>query len=320
MTIRRVVWQWHWGSGVFVGLVVAIMAVSGMALAMKPFVLSWVDTPPVVAKVTTALPIETVLAVHGVTDDQVGASVTRYRSPQAPLRISKKKGAAAQWVNPYSSAAMGQESPWGGRFETLESWHRWLGLTGLPRDIVRVVKAVACVWLMALVLTGVWLATPWRSRRSKPASLTWHRWVGNIASPFVMTMAITGIWLATEPVKTPAKTGNDQVQQGGRGFPFEVAQQGIAKALPEWTQFTFRLGPHVSAMVQQNRLQRTLVTFDESGHIQRMTPRSNWPKWIHTGEWAGQSGAILSWVTAGCVLLLWLTGMRMVWVIQRKKR
>ena len=320
MTIRRWVWQWHWGSGVMVGAIVAMMALTGMVLALKPFVLSWVDTPPVVAKVTTPLPLATVLAVYNVADDQMGTSVTRYRAPHAPLRI-KQKDMPGQWVNPYSSAAMGQESEWGRRFEVIESWHRWLGLTGVPRDVVRVIKAVACVWLIGLTITGVWLAWPLASKRVRRGPLAWHRWVGVAVSPLVVVMAITGIWLATEPVNPSVRVSRDRVQsKQGDGFPFEVAQAGIATDLPHWKQVTFRLGPQVSAMVQQSRWERTMVTFDGAGHIQRMTPRANWPKWIHTGEWAGQVGAIGSLGTAGSVLGLWFTGSVLVWSMWRKKR
>jgi|GEM_PF-1366434 len=332
MTVRQLVWQWHWGSGVVVGTVVAMMAVTGMGLALKPFVLSWVDTPPVVAKVTAPLPLATILSVHGISPDQAGASVTRYRSSHAPLRISHQKDAPARWVNPYSSAVMGQESNWGARFEALEAYHRWLGLTGMPRDVVRVIKAVACGWLVGLVITGVWLAWPWSSRRERRAPLAWHRWVGLMASPLMVMMALTGIGLSTESVSPAREATRDlrmPVHTGTQASPevraaswgqFEEAQKGVARAFPQWTQVTFRLGPRVSAMVQETRWQRTLVTFDESGHIQRMTPRANWVKWLHTGEWAGQAGAVLALVTAGCVVVLWGTGSWMVWAIWRKKR
>jgi uncharacterized iron-regulated membrane protein len=221
-SFRRAIFWCHLAAGVFAGLVVLIMSVTGVLLTYEKQIIAWADTrnyqvaPPTPG--ASRLSVETLLARAG--EALPGATVTSVTlrsdgSEPAALALTNNPAAgpaAARtvFINPYTGAVMG-EAPKGVRsfFRLVTDWHRWLGAGGENRAIGKAVTGACNLVFLFIVVSGFYLWWPrtltwpqfknilWfkRGLPGKARDFNWHNVIGfwSAAPLFVVVLSATVI-------------------------------------------------------------------------------------------------------------------------------
>lgn len=178
---RKVIFWCHLAAGVFAGVVVLIMSVTGVLLAYERQLTAWADTRgyQVAAPAPDAarLPVETMLA--RVRETRAGSpSVVTVRSDtSAPAEVGFGREGVV-FVNPYTGEVLGE----GSRavrsfFRVVTDWHRWLGASGegSGRSVGRAVTGACNLAFLFLVVSGFYLWWPRTWSRKSVRSVTWFR-------------------------------------------------------------------------------------------------------------------------------------------------
>jgi uncharacterized iron-regulated membrane protein len=202
---RKTVFWCHLSAGVFAGLVVLIMSVTGVLLTYEKQIIAWADTrnyqvaPP--APGASRLSVETLLAraaeaLPGTTI----TNVTLRADAAEPVALALAANAAAGqgaartvFVNPYTGAVLG-EAPTGVRrfFRVVTDWHRWLGAGGESRAVGKAVTGACNLAFLFIVVSGFYLWWPrtltwpqfknvlWfkRGLQAKARDFNWHNVIG----------------------------------------------------------------------------------------------------------------------------------------------
>lgn len=202
---RKAVFWCHLAAGVFAGLVILIMSVTGVLLTYEKQIIAWADTrnyqvaPP--APGASRLSVETLLAraaeaLPGTTI----TNVTLRAEASEPVAIALTNNPAAGqgaartvFVNPYTGAVMG-EAPKGVRsfFRVVTDWHRWLGAGGENRAVGKAITGACNLAFLFIVVSGSYLWWPrtltwpqfknilWfkRGLPGKARDFNWHNVIG----------------------------------------------------------------------------------------------------------------------------------------------
>jgi uncharacterized iron-regulated membrane protein len=178
--IRKVVFWCHLTAGVFAGLVILIMSVTGVLLTYERQIVSWADTRgyKVVrpSESSERLPPEALLARLGETQTAAAPTALSLRSDaEAPAQVSYGRERTL-YVNPYTGEVLGEGSP-GVRsfFRVVTDWHRWLGAQGEARAAARAVTGACNLAFLFVVASGVYLWWPRSWSRSAVRGVTWFR-------------------------------------------------------------------------------------------------------------------------------------------------
>ncbi len=298
---RRWLYRTHVIIGMIAGGWIAWMAITGIGLALGPMILAWAETPPVVTT-HSGLPFQT-------WHPSGGSRLTIFSSPSSAVLLGKGSDQPGAWLNPYTGQLIRTESNWPRWIHRLETWHRWMGLEGTPRQVVRWVKAMACVGLIGLVITGIWQV---RQRRGRPLpSIPWHSRLGIWASPMLVMMALTGLVLSTESIKKPVKHSQDIPST----FPIPSVMNQLKQQYPNWDRVVIKWGDSVTTLVYCGPWTRYQLEWDDTGKWIKTTPRTNWPKLLHTGQLLGMFGSMVALMGGVATLILVVSGTQLV--IQR---
>lgn len=210
MTRFRTVLFWlHLAAGVFAGVVVLIMSVTGVALTYEKQMLEWADrqawSAPPPDRSERLLP-ETLLArVRAAAPEAAPLTLTLRADPAAPATIVFE-GIGARLVDPYSGHVIGPP-PTALRsfFRVMTIWHRWLSLDGPSRAFGKSVTGAANLAFLFIVLSGMYLWAPrvwsraqvwnvlWfrRDLTSKARDFNWHNVIG-IWSAVPLAVVVAG--------------------------------------------------------------------------------------------------------------------------------
>lgn len=297
--MRRWLYRTHVLIGLIAGGWIAWMALTGMGLALGPILLAGAKTPPIV-KPHSGVPFKAWRPTGGT-------SLTLFSTPSSAVLLGHGATQRGSWLNPYTGDLIRAESDWPRWMHRLETWHRWVGLHGTPQRVVRMVKAAACVGLVGLVITGVWHGRGRRVTSNTP----WHNKLGVWASPILVLMALTGVAISTEPIKKPMTGSRDFPST----FPIQLVMEEIQQQYPEWDRVVIKWGRSVTTVVECNAWTRYQMEWDDTGKWHKTTPRTNWPKLLHTGQVGGILGSLLALLGAMAALLLVGSGTQLV--IQR---
>jgi uncharacterized iron-regulated membrane protein len=195
MTLRKLLFWCHLACGVFAGVVIFIMSVTGALLAYEKQLVLWADTrtyavtrPPVDSP---RLPLETVLANAAAAAQTTVTAVTVRADASSPVAV-----AAAQrtiYVDPYDGRVLGEGSPGVRRFfRAVTDWHRVLAITGERRAIGRAITGACNLAFLFIVSSGLYLWWPrsWTRRGlrnvmlfnpalgGKARDFNWHNTIG----------------------------------------------------------------------------------------------------------------------------------------------
>ena len=195
-SFRTVLFWMHLVAGAAAGIVILIMAVTGVALTYEKQVIEWADRRAWTASSpvgTGHLSPETLLAAAADARPEtrpIGVTMRADRTAPATIAL---EGNGALLVDPYTAAIIG-EPPAALRtfFRTMTVWHRYLALEGTSRATGKLITGVANLTFLFIVVSGIylWLPRVWtrlqfrnvlwfrRGMAPKARDFNWHNVIG----------------------------------------------------------------------------------------------------------------------------------------------
>jgi uncharacterized iron-regulated membrane protein len=278
-TFRKVLFWLHLGSGVVAGLVIALMSLTGVAIAFEHQLLEWAERDA--RRVTVPAPDaprlsadELLARVRAARPEAQPSAVTVYPEPGAAVTVALGR-AGSVYVNPYTGEVRdGGAKGWRDFFRLMEDLHRWLAASGDSRAVGRAVTGVCNAAFLFLAVSGLYLWWPrkWTLRAMRPSlwfrsglkgkarDWNWHNVIGFWSLPVLIVLTASGMvisyrWASDLVFKV---TGNEPpASQGPPGQqavkvpapPPGTARLGIEalftearKSVPAWESVTVRLG------------------------------------------------------------------------------
>ena len=213
--IRAVVFRLHLTVAVAAGLVILMMAVTGVILASEELVTGLAErrhrvTVPQAGEGERIAPEALVAAAEawgaGAEPPFAATSIEYRAGPDAAVRVHAGRERRV-FVDPYTGGVLGGGAVrLEGFFESVNAWHRWVSFPDSAIRRGRAVTAVANLALLFLLLTGPILWLPRRvTRRSVAEGLFFRRGVKGVVRALNWHYVI-GIW-SVVPLLMIAVTG-----------------------------------------------------------------------------------------------------------------
>jgi uncharacterized iron-regulated membrane protein len=210
-TLRKLIFWLHLGCGLVAGVVIAIMSVTGIAIAFEHEITDWLDRDVARVSVPTGASRQTLAQLDAaLAAEQPGFKPTLLFVPRDPAaaytyRMGRER---MLFVDPYTGTAATPRS--GTAHDVLHElmeWHRWLGQKDGLTSTGRLVTGVSNVAFLGLCLTGLYLWFPrrWSRRafrpllwcvgryRGKARDFNWHNVAGFWSLPVLVILAATGV-------------------------------------------------------------------------------------------------------------------------------
>ncbi len=262
---RKTLFWLHLASGLTAGLVIALMAFTGLCMSFQPQILAWADrdaarvVPPAVP---TRLPVADLLSrVREDWPDAKPSALTVYADPARAVTIALGRDGLV-YANPYTGDSVAPATPrLRAFFEFTLRLHRWLGAEDQAvRKITGHITGAACAVFLGLCVTGLilWWPSQWtarvlrpslwfvRSAKGKARDWNWHNVFGFWSLPLLIVITITGLFMAYKPLAdllykappTPVITRPEGARPIAPAALIALAQTTV----PAWEQITLRLG------------------------------------------------------------------------------
>ncbi|MBZ4410742.1 PepSY-associated TM helix domain-containing protein [Myxococcus faecalis] len=277
LPFRKTLFWIHLVVGVVVGIVVAIMSVTGVAIAFEHQVLDWADSEARTVSApgpgTTRLSLEEMIAkVRDAKPDAQVSGVTVFPSETSATQVALGR-AGVVFVNPYTGEVRESSAKgWRSFFQVMVEWHRWIALGGDNRAVGKAITGACNAGFLFLAISGLYLWWPrkwtlktvrpvlWfrRGLKGKPRDFNWHNVIGFWTLPVLIVLTASGMVIsykwASDFVYT--LTGNAPPAQQGPGSaavkvapPSEdAARKDLGSLLavvqgqaPTWESITYRL-------------------------------------------------------------------------------
>jgi uncharacterized iron-regulated membrane protein len=179
MKLRKIIFWLHLCAGVFAGIVVLIMSITGVALTYQKQMTEWADRswwPDPPAPGSRSLPLETLINnASRAAAPANPSSVTLYSEPGSPLMVTAGAGRNLI-VDRYTGRIAGEGSTAIREFFSLMTvWHRYLGAAGDGRALGKAITGACNLAFLFIVVSGLYLWWPrtWTSQGLR--SITWFR-------------------------------------------------------------------------------------------------------------------------------------------------
>lgn len=277
MSLRKALFWLHLAVGIAGGIVLLLLAVTGVILTYEAQLDRWalrgyrVEPPPdaaplaldaLVAQVGRARPADPV------------SSVAFGRDPREPAVVEFADGGALH-VDRFTGVARGDGDTRMRRFlRSVLYWHRWFALEGEYRIVGRTFTATANLGFGFLIVSGLWLWWPaartraaWRGAawfrrglRERARDFNWHRVIGFwTAVPLAVIVAsgatISYQWAAhlvyrlagetlpaTEPpAPVPVGWARPAADPARPAVDLQTLATSAAAGAPDWRTLTLRL-------------------------------------------------------------------------------
>jgi len=280
MSFRKTVFWLHLAAGLVAGLAIAVMCVTGVALAFEKQLTAWSERDA--RLVAAPAPGEARLSLEELTDavrdakpDARPSAIAFSADPRAAVAFSFGRDEVV-YVNPYTGEVRRPASTGMHDFlHTMEEWHRWLALSGDRRPVGKAVNGACNLAFFVLAVTGLYLWLPrswsWRSVRAlavfnvrlagKARDFNWHNSVGLWSAPVLIVLTLTALpisyrWAGnlvytlagdTPPAQPgPAGMAGPAVvvpapAAGARPLGRDVLFDRIRETHPHWREITLRL-------------------------------------------------------------------------------
>jgi len=207
---RTALFWLHLLSGVTAGVVILIMSATGVILALKPQIQEWIErevryvTPPGTPRLGT---LQLLAAVKEARSDASPQSLAISREPSAAAAVNLGAGEGIVYVNPYTGGILGTDSArTTAFFQSMTSWHRYLGATGEDRASGRSATGISNLAFLVLAMTGLFIWWPkqfslqhfkpivWFRRTStgRARDFNWHNTIGFWCLIPIVIMTISG--------------------------------------------------------------------------------------------------------------------------------
>jgi uncharacterized iron-regulated membrane protein len=272
--LRPILFWLHLGVGVLLGLVVAIMAATGAALAFEAQLRDWAEGDSRAVTVpadATRLPLDELLRRAQAAHPGTVVTALVPAQPAEAVRISFGRDDGAH-VDPYT----GQVRPLAGQttrhvLGVLIRWHRFLGAAGEGRALGQAITGVSNAGFLFLALSGLvlWWPRRWNTRAlrglvwfkrglgGRARDFNWHNVIGFWSLPALIVITTSGLMISYRPVANLVfkLAGEAPPPPGGaprlmvprpslqrERVPLE-ALVGVARAqVPAWSSLLVRLG------------------------------------------------------------------------------
>ncbi len=283
MTLRKSIFWCHLVAGLTAGAVIAIMSVTGIAIAFEEEILRWYDRrvsrlDSVSEKRKAPLPIAEL--TRKIEADHAGtkvSSIAMFSDPGRAWEVYLGDDGPF-YLDPFTGSTQASQAH--GAHEIihkLEEWHRWLGDNDGLTSTGRIVTGVSNLAFVVLCVTGLYLWLPrrwsWRALRTllllkmsykgKARDFNWHNVFGFWALPVVLALSVTAVvisfeWghrlvftLVGEEAPKSRTYGMMAVPPpvvlppvpGTSPVPLDTSFARIASAFPDWESITLEAIP-----------------------------------------------------------------------------
>ncbi|MEZ5345820.1 MAG: PepSY-associated TM helix domain-containing protein [Pyrinomonadaceae bacterium] len=209
---RKVIFWTHLTSGIFAGIFIFLMCVTGAIIAFEPDVLDLVEKemryvrPP--GENAQKLPLrELVTRVTQKYPEAKPTSVLIKNDSNSAVVISMGREGKF-YVNPYNGEITGTGAKnWEEFFGFFERMHRWLALDGDARTVGKGLNDASNLLFAFLAISGLYIWFPrnvsWRGFKSilwfrrglkgKAKNFNWHNTIGFWSSLVLIILTITGV-------------------------------------------------------------------------------------------------------------------------------
>jgi uncharacterized iron-regulated membrane protein len=279
MTIRKSLFWVHLAAGVAAALFIAVMCVTGTALAFEKQLVAWAERDarrvPVIDGTARLSLDELTRRVREAHPETPPTSVTLFADPSAAVAFALGRDRAV-YVDPATGTVREPASARMHDFmHVMEDWHRWLALSGDHRPIGKGINGTANIAFFLLAITGLYLWIPkvWTSERFRTAiwfrrgltgkrrDFNWHNVIGLWTAPVLIVLTLTAIpisfrWGSALVYRIVGDTPPVQAGPPGSTIPAialparsadarplsrEAQFNAVREAFPEWEQITLRL-------------------------------------------------------------------------------
>ena len=160
MKLRRILFWIHLSAGVLAGVVVLVIAATGILLAYRPQLLRWPSHNYKVASSERLSLVDLITKVPA--QSAMPSSLTLLREEDAPAELSYGKERIV-YLNPATGQVLGESRELPAFFAEVEELHRWLGASSENRPIGEAVTGVCNLVFLVLILTGpfIWWPREW---------------------------------------------------------------------------------------------------------------------------------------------------------------
>jgi uncharacterized iron-regulated membrane protein len=277
--MRKFLFWLHLVAGLIAGAVIAVMAFTGVMLAFEKEILAWVETdarhtaPP--AAGATQLPLSVILKkANEAAPESRASSLTLSADPSAALLISFGRD-KMYYVSPYTGEVREPALALRGFFHTMETWHRFLGVTGeTSRPVGKAITGACNLAFFFLAVSGLILWWPrswtWRGFKAiavlnfrlsgRPRNFNWHNAAGFWMAPILIVLTLTALpisyrWGNRLVYRIAGTQPPVQGQGGSAGSALMVAAPSeetkplsldqivaaVGEKYPDWTELTLKL-------------------------------------------------------------------------------
>jgi uncharacterized iron-regulated membrane protein len=349
LRLRRILFWAHLTGGCVAGLVILLMAVTGVLLTYERQIIAGLERSAWAAPQRDASRQSVDALLAAVTRPGFEPeSVTVRRNPAAPVRISAARRQRVE-LDPFNGEEVAPSAPRADAFFSfITALHRWFALDGDARDTGRAVTGAANLVFLGLALTGLVLWWPriatrqaWLMRlRSQDAYPTtkardyaWHHLLGfRFLIPIIaitITAPVFNYDWAQDALRALAGDGSAEapdeqepadMEWPGKSAAVEAWLATAKEAAGEWNTLTVQLPQGESGVVSvtvdrgtgaQIQHQEVLLLARDSAHLLSRTPRyaRMVVRFLHTGEIFGWLGQTLAGVASLIAAVLVWTGL-----------
>jgi uncharacterized iron-regulated membrane protein len=271
--MRKALFWIHLVAGCSAGVVILILAATGVLLTYKRQIIEFADrqfraAPP--SPGAQRLPMQTL--IEGVlAQGRRPSAITLRADVSAPVEVALGRDRTV-FVNPYTGVVLGEASP-GIRafFEEVENLHRWLGASAERRAFGRAATGACNLACLLLVCSGPFLWWPreysWRRFRQiamfrrgvsgRARDFNWHNVIGIWCAAPLAVITLSGVVMSYPWANNLLywATGNAPPPQQERGRmrlasssgPVSVGSDSIwlqaEQQVPGWQSITLRIPP-----------------------------------------------------------------------------
>jgi uncharacterized iron-regulated membrane protein len=179
MKLRKIIFWLHLTAGVFAGIVVLIMSITGVALTYQKQMTEWADKaywPPASSTNSGRLPIESLVStIVAARPDANPSAITFYSDRAAPAAVTIAQGRNL-YINPYTGEVGGEGSASiRSFFRFMTDWHRYVGAGAEDRAIGKAVTGACNLAFLFIVVSGFYLWWPRTWNLQAIRSVTWFK-------------------------------------------------------------------------------------------------------------------------------------------------
>lgn len=313
-TFRTVLFWLHLACGLAAGAVIGLLCLTGTGLAFERQLVAWAERdaqhlPPAEATGERLPLADLIRQAQAAKPAARLTGVTLAADPQAAVTLNFGRDDLA-YAHPVTGVLrVPQSTAMRDAMHRLESWHRYLALSGEQRPLGKAVTGAANLIFCFLALSGLYLWWPrtWRwvylkavvwprlSAGGKARDFSWHNAVGLWCAPVLIVLTLTAVPISYrwggdllyravgETPPPPGPPASPPRPLGAHPLSLDALVASVQQAYPQWQTITVRLAagrepadsPTATTFVVRQsgawpRTATTAVTVDPNrGHIVR---------------------------------------------------